>query len=96
MLHAYRRRRHPLVDGADFRKFFYQVLDVAGDGGEDHVAEDHLEREPGKTVPFVVANTSCRWIHCHLELAHKINAQDRAINLTLDKIKTKTVRVRAS
>ena len=91
MFYPCRQRRHLLIDGADFRKFFYQVLDVTGDVGEDHIAEGGGERTRENRA-VVTVNTSRRWIHRHLELAHKINAQDRAVYLTLDKIETKTVR----
>ena len=62
-----------------------------------------VEREPVKTVASPrrtqaadghkpPTDTSRQRIHRHLELAHKIDAQDRAVNLTLDEIKTNVVR----
>ena len=67
------------------------MLDVAGDGGEDYIAEGGGEGT-SKNCPIAATDTSCRRIHRHLELAHKIDAQERAVNLTLDEIKTNVVR----
>ena len=91
MFNSCRRRRHQLAGSADVRELFYQVLNVAGDGGENNVAEGRGERTR-ENCAVVAANTSCRRIHCHLELAHKINAQNWAVHLTLNKVKAEAVR----
>ena len=91
MFNSCRRRRHKLTGSADVRELFNQVLNVAGDGGENNVAEGRGERTR-ENCAIVAANTSRRRIHCHLELAHKINAQNWAVHLTLNKVKAEAVR----